>query len=140
MVSHIEPLIFTTLDGVARPFRLTAREQVLIIQKNGLGIITEGVFEAMSKVLFECLVERGDLTLEDFQSILPPDDDLLIGFHAALKEHYNGPPAVRDANEKYRPRKAATTSSNGSTSQPSGGPTLVASESSGNSDSAKSEP
>lgn len=138
MVSCIEPLKFTTLDGAEREFRLTAYEEARISQNLGSDFLTMSLMAAMPRMLFVCLVEPGDLTLETFSSLLPPDSELLLGFWNALKEHYRGTPEIQQANEKYRPTKGTTQPVNGSILPPSGGPTLVTSESSGDSDSAKS--
>lgn len=138
IVSCIEPLPFTTTDGAERKFRLTALEEAKISQKLGSDFLAMSLSVAMPKMLFVCLIDPGDLTEDEFASVLPPDSDLLLGFWSTLKAHYRGAPEVQAANERYRPTKAATQATNGSISLPSGGPTLVTSESSGSSDSEKS--
>lgn len=138
MISCIEPLPFMTTDGAERKFRLTALEESRIAQKLGVDLASMPTSFAMPKLLFMCLVDPGDLTEEQFTSILPPDSDLMVGLWTALKAHYRGAPEVQAANERYRPTKAATQATNGSILPPSGGPTLVTSESSGSSDSEKS--
>lgn len=120
MVSCIEPLPFTTVDGVERRFRLRAREQALISQKVGADLLAMRLAVALPKMLYECLVDADGMTEDEFLDVLPPDTELLSGFWAALTEHYSGPPSVRQANERYRPTRGATQPANGSNWPPSG--------------------
>jgi hypothetical protein len=111
-MTAIEPLTFTTLDEVEREFRLTMREQRRIAERHGSNLTgASPVVAFLPAFLYECLVDKGELTLEQFEEVLPADIELVGGFFNALQQHFNPP---RGANERYRPPKAAILPSNGS--------------------------
>jgi hypothetical protein len=57
--------------------------------------------ELIARTLYLGMLDKGDLTFEEFESLLPPDPELLQGFYEALKDHCG-----MKQNEKYRPRKS----------------------------------
>lgn len=95
----IEPLKFTLMDGEEREFLLNMAG-LRRVTKHGLNADSQ-MLELVSITLFEALVSRGQLTLAEFEDLLPPSPDHCIGFYEVLTKHCSPP-----ANARYRPTLA----------------------------------
>lgn len=131
------PILFTTLDGVERSFRLTNRRMLEFIRRKA---DLEGQGEADPLAAFRPNLEflwaicdnKEDIPDADaLVDLIPLDAELISGLVEAIHAEWSSSSKI-EANEKYRPTKAETPQSDGSGLPPTGESTLGASASSGN--------
>ncbi len=132
------PILFTTLDGVERSFRLTNRRMLEFIRRKtqfegqGDGIDPLAAFRPNLEFLWAICDNKEDIPDADAMvDLLPLDAELIGGLVEAIHAEWSSRSKI-EANEKYRPTKAEIPQSDGSGLQPSGEPTLEVLTNSGN--------
>lgn len=88
MSTHlVEPLALTLLDGAERKFRLTYGALRRIKSRLGVATIAE-VFsaneDAIITMLYESMLERGEMTFDEFCEVVPLDFKAVADFVSKL--------------------------------------------------------
>jgi hypothetical protein len=108
-MNAIDPLPFTLIDGSEKHFLLRlshlkkATEAARGNGNSGGGAAALAGFgmDVLIRSLYDAMTDKGGMTREEFEDLLPGDPEILNGFFEALQKHCS--PA---ANEKYRPQKS----------------------------------
>lgn len=132
------PILFTTLDGVERSFRLTNTRLLESMHRKAAHKTEDDEVPLMTMMrpnfifLWSVCDNREDIAKpDDFLELLPLDPELINGLIGAIHAEWSSRSKI-EANEKYRPTKAEILPSDGSGLQPSGESTSEALTSSGN--------
>lgn len=127
-----DPITFTTRDGIKRRFSLTNSKAMRHYKR--MRNNDDSDIEKCSQFLWECCDDKGDLdSMDALIDLMPLESELLMGLVDAIHQEWGARNKNTNAeNERFRPTKAATPSSDGSGSQPSGASTSEPSTSSGN--------
>jgi hypothetical protein len=106
-MNAIEPLGFWLLDGREAKFLLNfaqIRRAAADVAASTETNAALGAIDTFGRTLYVAMLDKDEMTYEQFLEILPPDGDLLKDFFDALKEHCGVA-----QNDKYRrPRKSQT--------------------------------
>lgn len=116
MTTTPSPIVFVTLDGVERKFRLTNKQFMEIARLSHTGKAI-----GPCEFLWYAMSDKDGLTEDEFLELLPVADfEVLTGLMDEINKEWTGRNKSDQRNDRLRPIKAEIQSTNGSGSLPSG--------------------